>query len=159
MGRIADPKLAKVFTKADHGTPLSDAWRALGEPTSWGHVQRAYKAHRETMAAQPAATSGAGRTPASGADRTLSGAARTPAAAAAATAAPSPRVGKSVAIATRLTPQAALGRAQGRCAAGHRARCFWTLSTIPMAVGISVTQKTRSAHRICPTIIFVRLTF
>ena len=107
MGRIADPKLAKVFAKADRGTSLLDAWRALGEPTSWGHVQRAYKAHRETMAAQPAATSGAGRTPASGADRTLSGAARTPAAAAAATAAPSTRVGKSVAIATRLTPQAA----------------------------------------------------
>ena len=44
MGRSETPDVAKVFVLASRGVDLHKAWEKCGSPTTWGNVQRRFKA-------------------------------------------------------------------------------------------------------------------
>ena len=44
MGRSETPDVAKVFVLASRGMDLQKAWEKCGSPTTWGNVQRRFKA-------------------------------------------------------------------------------------------------------------------
>ena len=57
MPNVSNPEVQKVFSMADNGMELRAAFEACHEPTTWGNVQRQYKA-RCTAAAAAAAAAG-----------------------------------------------------------------------------------------------------
>ena len=60
MGRHPNKAFQKIFEKADRSGDLSGAWEAAGEPTSWGNIQRAYKAWQQAAAAAVALVAASG---------------------------------------------------------------------------------------------------
>jgi len=65
MGRSETPDVAKVFVLASRRMDLHKAWEKCGSPTTWGNVQRRFKA---AQPAAPAAATAASR-PAAGSSR------------------------------------------------------------------------------------------